>query len=287
MKNAKFSNLSIFCYEDYRQFLQDIFNLKVAKNPSYSYRKLSDELGFSSAGYIRQVITGQRNLGKSGQRILVASLGMNASEASYLRDMVSLSLNPEETSDKYREVLRTHRNRQKNCFLITEPYQYYLSNRMCSVIPLLISIYQDEFRADSLWISRKLNISSSPSEIDSALTFLLRQNLIVRDQNRYQVVYKQIQAGNGERSLAIRKAHECLLNEAMNSLLLSVENREFGHSTLVIPADAKDMIKEKVRNMQDDFKHWIEHTLIKNEDLGKSKLIAVFNTQFYTILDKR
>lgn len=285
MKNFKFSNLSIFCYEDYRQFLQDIFNLMVAKNPAYSYRKLSEDLGFSSAGYIRQVIKGQRNLGKTGQRVLVTRLGMNASESDYLREMVRLSHAGSGQEQMHRDALRIRRNSQKNRFLITQPYEYYLSNRMCSVIPLLISVYQESFRADSLWISRKINIKTNLCEIDSALTFLLREKLIIKDQGQYQVVYKQIVAGNGERSLVIRRAHEHILEEAMKSLLRPVENREFGHSTLVIPADAKGIVKEKVRAMQEDFKNWIEHSVIKKNSTGKSKLIAVFNTQFYTILD--
>ncbi len=56
------TKISVFEYDNYREFLRDSYEYLKAANPKYSYRYFSKSAGFKSSSVMKMIMDGKRNM---------------------------------------------------------------------------------------------------------------------------------------------------------------------------------------------------------------------------------
>ena len=274
--------ISIYSYLNYREFLLDIYKLIKEDDQSYSYRKFSGDLGFSSLGYIRNVIIGNKNLGKSGLFKISEYFDMNLKERDYFEEIVKYdhaSTVEEKKSclEKIKRISPTKFHRT-----ITDDLSYFLANRACSLIGPLILIYGNDFSPEPLWIAEKLKIKLSESEIKKALLFLIEKEIIIVNNGTYQYQSRALRAQDAKTPTSrIQKFHKSILKESEHFLDISVEEREFNSQTMTIPKKKIEGLKEKIKEKNIELVKWIHNG--EPKDGNQPKICVSINSQMYPL----
>lgn len=82
---------NLFEYGDFRRFLQDCYTERKRIDPTYSYKRLADSVGFGSPNYPKLVIDGERALTVSNIHRLAQALRLTPSETAYFETLVHLN----------------------------------------------------------------------------------------------------------------------------------------------------------------------------------------------------
>ena len=149
-----------------RTWLENLLNERVQRNPSYSLRSFSSRIGVSPS-VLSRVLSGKRNLSFKLALRIADSLKFGPEEREHLLEL--FSNNKQEKTEE--STIRKTKDLSVDCFnAMSEWYNYGLTQL------LLI----DEFREDSKWIAKALNIS----ELQVKLTIerLLRLEILDRDE---------------------------------------------------------------------------------------------------------
>lgn len=79
--------MSIFAYDDYRLYLQDLLTEKKEKNSRYSKRAWSTKLGIDNTLF-HKILKGERNLPQESVAVLSKGLELSPAESEYFQCMV-------------------------------------------------------------------------------------------------------------------------------------------------------------------------------------------------------
>ena len=74
---------SVLSYIDYRQFLKDLYDEKKRTTRFFSARYFAQKAGLSSASFLREFITGKKNLGKQTVEKFISAIELNGKEARF------------------------------------------------------------------------------------------------------------------------------------------------------------------------------------------------------------
>lgn len=77
--------MSIYEFDNISDYLQAIYEFKKAKNPQFSLRALSDQLGFSSSGAFNQMLKKKRPFPKNSIKKISVLLSLSDQETNYLK----------------------------------------------------------------------------------------------------------------------------------------------------------------------------------------------------------
>ena len=275
------SEVCVYSFQDYREYLQNIYEFRKKNIEYYSYRRFSRDLGFSSFGYIRNIIHGKKNLGESGVFKITESLKFNSRERDYFKELVSYGqASTPEDKKKYKQAL-SDLAPSKYQRIIKEDLSYFLTNRACSILGPLVIIYDNEFSSDPLWIARRVKFNFSTMEIQQALLFLIENKFLVKKNGNYQYISRKISTPDEVKSNAIQKFHKNLLKESMDALSFPISEREFSHHTLTISQDRLPELKKKMKEIQNELRLWINQG--EQDSDKKNKVCISINMQMYPI----
>ena len=274
------AEVDVMHYKDYLLYLEHLFEKIRIADPSYSQRKFSKDLGFSGSGYISLVIQKKKNLAFQGIRKISSSLHFSTIEQDYFEQLVYLSQerNKAKKSEISRKLAVIKHEHKK--LIIDEPLNYYLSNRMCSVIGMLVNIYGAKFQPDPLWIIRRVRIQTTIEEINNALHFLLSKKIIQKVDGVYQNCNKLIATTEDIKSEVIQNAHKQFFKESEDALSLGVKEREYGHVTVLVDEAKFESLREKIKEIKDEIRS-LANSYEKSQD--KSKIAVALNLQLYPI----
>lgn len=188
----------IFAYTDYRAFLTEYYNHNKSINPAFSYQYLADKAGFTSRGYLHNIISGTKNLGKSAGVKLAQALSLNVREADYFENLVSF--NQAQTLEernyffnKLNAINSNRRNAASTRELRKEHHEFYSAWYMC-VIRSLIDMHP--FSGDYEWLAAHVFPPIKPREAQRAVELLEKLEMIKRTATgNYTVTHKTITAG--------------------------------------------------------------------------------------------
>ncbi len=207
-KFASDTRVMIFEFASAQDFLRAELQSRIRQNQRYSMRGFAKHLKIS-AGELSEILHGKRQLSfKSAQRISEA-LGLTPVEDQYLFQLVSngksSSLNPK--SGKMNQVYERRQVLEDSTFqLLSDWYYFALLNLMdCK-----------GFRWDTLWISKRLNITRTQAKM--AMELLLKVGLVKESKGQYKVDHDIVLSPDGIPSEAVRNYHRQVLEKAKNSL---------------------------------------------------------------------
>jgi uncharacterized protein (TIGR02147 family) len=79
---------NVFNYTDYRKFLKDFYDKEKSRNKKFTYRYLSQKVGFKSAGHFTQILQGKANISITLIERFARIIKLKKKESEYFRFMV-------------------------------------------------------------------------------------------------------------------------------------------------------------------------------------------------------
>jgi uncharacterized protein (TIGR02147 family) len=172
------TELSIYEYLDYRQYIEAYCSRKKEMRRGFSYRVFCRKAGIRSAGYLSDVVAGKRNLTQANVEKFAKAMDLDGKAQAYLDLLVSYK--HAKTAEAKQSVyallmeslpLRIQRLRQSQLDYFSKWYNVaireLLSVRAC----------KDDYRA----IAMLLHPPIAPAQAESAMALLHRLGLIEKD----------------------------------------------------------------------------------------------------------
>lgn len=242
--------LPIYCYTDYRSFLQDAYSLAKETTAAFSYRYFARKAGFSSPNFLKLVIDGKRNLSQDSIPKFTKVFKLGRRERRFFETLVYFNQagNPEEQAHYYQQLLEfpEYCRAQE---LAKEQYAY-LSRWYYPVVRELVAL--PDFSEDPEWIARKLERQITPAQARDALEGLCRLRLLVRNDDGLLTQDEPLlTTGDGARMAAAFDYHQQMMDRAKRALHTQTsERREYGALTIALNQKQLKMLKKTIRDFR-------------------------------------
>ena len=267
--------LSIYGYTSFRAYLKDFYEFRKEGQHGYSYRAFSKAAGFSSPNFLKLVIEGQRNISTEAVEKFIGALKIKGPMAEYFRALVKMNqASADEEKEKWFHHIKQLTPHAKRRSLQAENLQY-LSHWLYPA--LLEMVHLNDFRFDPYWIARRLNSPVSMADIVNAWTFLLEEGFVAtNEKGGFTVTDSMVLSSDEVGSLAIRNYHRQMLTQAGEALSnLPMGEREFGALTFILPSNAIDELKQKLKTFRKELHEWalaaVASNTVTSEAAGKGE----------------
>lgn len=271
------NKLEIFGYTDYRSYLKDYYLFKKGRTHGFSYRMFSKQAGFKSPNFLKLVIDGKRNLTSESGLLVSKAIGFDEKRSLYFKKLIDLE---KCTDDSKKAELLVNLKK-----MIPSDFQKldldlldYLDSWLKPVLREMVEA--GDFKADPYWLSRKLTGRINLKDLVSTVDYLVEKGFVIsKDREHFQVKEKMILSSDEIKSLAIRRFHRIILNQAQEMLEdLPMEQREYGALTFSLSEDCFEELKDKLKG----FRHEIHEWAVKSQtDKEAKKRIVQLNFQMY------
>lgn len=242
---------SIYQYLDYQKFLEQRMEDLKKVDASVSLRSVAKAAGFSSAGYIRYVLQGERRLKEESAKKVAKGFRLNPQETRYFCDLVEYanSQNPIEKQKVYEKLL-ANKNYQQWHPLEKEQFQYY-SNWYVPVVREIIGA--GAFREDYEWLARQLKPAISESDAKHAVATLISLGLIKRSsEGRLEPAVEVVTTGKGISSVhAVSAYHREMIRLGAESIdRFASKERDITSATLELPVSELEDIRRRIADFR-------------------------------------
>ena len=219
---------SVFEYANYRDFLRDYYNFKKEENPNYSYQVISDKAGFKDKSTFYGVVTGRRNISKTGIYKITKAIRFNRYESEYFENLVAFNQAKElQERNHFFEKMNSVKNYGKiagKAKLIREDCFEFYSKWYHSAIRSLIGLY--DFKDDYAWLARNLNPTITRKQAEKSVRLLERLGLIKKQADQtYKLTTANISASEEVLNVAGQNYH-CEMAELAKKAIGSLTKEE-------------------------------------------------------------
>lgn len=247
----------IYNYIDYREFLKGYFSREKGKNRHFSFRYFARIAGFTSPGFLKMVMDGQRNLSPASINKLSKGVKLNPKESAFFEALVlfTQSDNPKDR-DLYFERLSSLKPHAKIHGIEKDQYEYFTQKHY---VILREMVALPHFNEDPVWISQHMETQIKPKDVEHALSVLLRLGLIKRNETGRLVQADASLATPPEvHSVEVYNFHREMLDTAKEVMLkVPSEARDVSSLTIPIPLSSIGEIKAKIQNFRDDMMSYV------------------------------
>lgn len=241
-------------HQPYHSLLQDTFAERRGKNPAYSLRAFSRDLGISPAA-LSQVLSYQRALSPKNIRRLADKLSLSPSELSNLKKEKK---RPESAKIERRTL-------EDDVFRLMSDWFYF---------GILSLSRTPNCRADAKWISERLGISTI--EARGALERLERLGLVRVVGQRLERTAEALTTTVEIPNSAGRKLQKQHLEIAQSSLeQVPIQKREITSITMAIDPKKMKAAKAMISRFRDDLSDFLES--------GKQENVYVLGVQLFPL----
>ena len=228
--------------------MQSSFDERVAKNPSYSLRAFSRDLGLAPS-QISQLLSGGHGLSPKLATKIAEALQLEAAEENYLQDLVSMlharSFSQREASKG--RVLAACRGLRReidlDTFLNISDWCHLALRELCAL---------PEFREDPDWMARRLGLESQTAR--DAWARLVRLGLVVRSKDGGWEPQDSVTTPSDQQHAAGKIFHTQMLEKAQTALheqeLLA---RDFSALVLAFSSEQMPEAKKMIRDFRRGF----------------------------------
>lgn len=268
---------SVFDYDNYREFLRDIYQHFKQTTSHFSYRYFAMRAGFSSPNFLKLVIEGKRNLSQESATKFSYALKLNKSEADFFENLVRFcqSKLPSERVMSAREMLKSRTFKKVHPIRQAE-LKYYAK---WFYIPIRELVGTRGFKEDPTWIAAQFRIQISIEEVRQALIDLEALGLIARDgAGRLNQTHKNISAEDDMICSLVAQYHRDMIQMAKESIdLIHHLEREISGTCIVCTAETVDRIKKMIREFRKEI-------LSVADDAADGALVYQMNFQLFPLI---
>lgn len=264
-------SISIFDYDDYRNFLRDSLEEKARRNPAFSLRAFARDTGLSPS-HLSRALSGQKKLSSSSARLVSEGLGLGVRESEHMQTLIELEKAARNQYDNRLLKNLTRHNRRRAKILALETFQAIANWYHFAILALTNT---RGFQSNPGWIARRLGIK--PLDASFAIDRLLELKLLTQENGNYVAADgAQVSTTDDFRSAAIQENHRQHLEIAAQALKdIDVELREFNNITLAMNLSDIPKAKQKIREFVDRFN--------REMDRDQGQELFQMNVQFYQV----
>ena len=240
---------SIYRYLSYRRFLEDWFEEKKKQNPRFSHRAFSKRCKQKSPSFLKDVISGRRNITAQQEEPIINILGLSAEEKHYFLDLLTVEQSKDLTQqDRAFERIAAARRYHGSRKIEGESYRY-LSRWFCPAVRELAN--RDDFRADPDWIKNELRPKITKKQAEEALQILRDLGMIrILKDNRVESMEGSFATPKQVEGLAVHNYHQEMLSLAKDGVSrFDPEFRHFLALTVGVPRSLLPELKKELNEM--------------------------------------
>lgn len=266
----------VFAYEDYRRFLKDLYRYEKGRGPLFSYGLIAKRAGLSSRSHPKLVMDGKRNLSGASVARFAEAMRLSAEEAEFFRILTehAQARSPAAKEAARKVVLRARTARRMTDIPFRAAAAFLKSWANFLVLGLTRA---EDFRADPLWISRRLQGRITPAQAAGALRCLSDGGFIRAKGTRL------ISTTAGSVNLAHQETHavdmESLLGH-LRSQATNADRRHMEHSTTL--AASAVLTREDASALKRRLREWILENIPISRQRAKGEL-CVFVADLYPL----
>lgn len=209
--------LDVTTYASYRDYLKDFFERIKTTRKSYSYVRLSADLGLSATNALWLTLNYRRDLSEGSARRIAASLEFTPEERQYFLTLVqhNNARRPDQRDVLMRELVAL---KSKSMMAQPDDNLEYFAEWYHPVIRELVGL--SDFKADPNWVNNRLTLKLLPRQIEESIALLVKLGLIVFDtsHDRYLPTGKQIYPDRQTSSMAAIRYHQQACDIARESV---------------------------------------------------------------------
>lgn len=246
---------------DYRDILKSLLEERKALNPSYSLRAFSRDIGISSSR-LSQVLKGTYGFSGKAAKQIAEKLNLNSKEADYFCNLVESShAKSEQKRKESQRKIAEIRNASTNYSSLDLDYFKVISDWYHFAI--LELTYLDEFKPDTKWISKALDVEEKLIKL--AVKRLFSLELLEERDGTWVDCEGFLATPTDIPSSALRKFQGQLLNKAKNSLAQdSVMERDMTSVMFAVDKDLIPEAKEKIKKFRKEMDLFAQKSKRKN-----------------------
>lgn len=240
------SNLTIFNFDNYKDYLGYISKLEKQKSDSSPLVSWAKRLGFNSPSSLTMVLKGQRIPSKDLIQALIFDLKLNPEESRYFELLIRLEKLKRKNADISIVLRELSKFNQNNKHAISLQEFEYISDWHFLAIKQLVKT--SDFTEDLVWISKKLKGKVSPAQVKNSIQILINLGILGRRKDGQLFVSREsIESSNDIPSAAIKEHHKQMLKRALEAVdEQDVSLRQINSMTFRIDPKRIDAAKEKV-----------------------------------------
>jgi uncharacterized protein (TIGR02147 family) len=196
----------------YQDLLIHEYEVRTSRNPSYSLRAYSRDLGISVSSLSR-ILSGQQDLSLKKAQVVASVLGLSPSEKDYFFVLIK---SRHARSEKTQSALLSKLASQEmsgaelslEYFKTISDWQYFAIIELTAVT---------DFQSDAVWIAKRLGITKAMAE--DSITRLLKLELIEEDEKgNLSKTYDFRATPSGIPSRALKQHHQQIMKKAETAL---------------------------------------------------------------------
>ncbi len=201
-------------FSDYRTYLRQMVAYLKASTKTFSYRAFAMRSGFSSVGFLKHLIEGERNLAAKSVPKVARGLGLSEQEERAFELLVGLS---EASNDQERtRLLRRLRASSLKRRIHGDAFELYSTPH---AVPLRELLTLEDAPSQPMELGKRLWPRARAAEVKRALGTLQELGLLEVDEaGRLRGVSGALETDAEVQSLAVRNYHRTMLQCAAASL---------------------------------------------------------------------
>jgi uncharacterized protein (TIGR02147 family) len=243
----------ITSHEDYRSYLEAVYQAIKSQTPEYSYAHFSVSLGLSSTN-AHAVIAGHRNLSnKTGLRISTA-LGLTESQKRYLLALIKQehAKSTAEREDAFQERVKLARSSLPS--KIDERRLNFFENWYHAAIIELLRL--DDASDNAQWICENLRPGIPLPHVKQSLKLLRDLGYLVFDEAKGRLYPAEVSISTGDQveRLAILSYHRQMINLAVSAMdQIDAQERDIATITIGVSQRLREQIQHDLFAMRKKF----------------------------------
>ncbi|MBI2342883.1 MAG: TIGR02147 family protein [Deltaproteobacteria bacterium] len=247
--------LHLFQYTSYRAFLRDLYAHKKETVRGFSHRVFVRLCGFTSPNFLKLVMDGQRDLGKSAQHKLIGALCNNKVEREYFAALIHFE-QARSIEAKNQHLSTIARLCHKKQVRTMDVDQYaHLSHWHNVAIRELVTF--EDFVEDVSYVNRKLCTQLTQKQLAMIIDQLLAIKILVRDSHG-RLVQRDAHVVCAPEifSVAVVNYHHAMLDKAKMAIAHTPHtHRDISGLTVSIDRQTFEQIKCAIQRCREEIHH--------------------------------
>ena len=206
----------IFEYSDYRVFLTDYLGGARSRGVPLTYEELGRRVGFSSKGFVTQILQGKCKIPGDKIRPFARALNLKKKEQDFFELLVLFdqAKTHRAKNEYFRKLVSGFKTRMQS--IGPDKYDFY-SAWYYSAIRSLLSYYP--FNGDYRKLAQQLSPAITPGQAKKAIELLERLSLIVKkDDGFFHLTDRIISTGDSVDSVALINFQQATMDLAKEAL---------------------------------------------------------------------
>lgn len=268
---------NVLSYNNYRNFLKDLYTYLKFKKGKYSYRQFAQDLGFKHSNYIHLVVQQKRNLSVEALHKIIHHLKWSSKQKLYFQKLVGYNQgkNPQE-SIKLNEDIEKILGKRRS--ILQTDAEAYFTHWYLPVLREIVSF--KNFVSNLNWMARKLCPKVEEAEVNKAIKILERLGMIRKIKGKWVQADHHLSTPPEVTSSVYHQYHKALIRLSEQSLQLPATSRDVSSMTMALSDEAFLWLKERLADFRDEIQNDLQGF---KEDATN---VYLLNMQFFPATNK-